>query len=540
MVSALPNGYKHDVVYNPQNKKGTKMPDPYRFFKLQCCSKNLNAHRKIIGTCREVVEYGNPQVVKMNWNKKPEPEEEFEGCSCDTSYYEDPKSRSTTYSCSSKSRATKKNLGSCDCSTSYDYNSINLLNENSTKTETRAKSKARSKLTQKNSKKHKHAVKKAHPQTIEFVVGHPPPQKSSSHPCPKWNNSPHCILKNNTKSLNNNADGKMDVNYHKQFNSLHKTKGGRNNSLKRLSKKYHSISDLERRLHKNKFHAKHHSNGHLPHPKAEHLSTKTKRDRTRHSPKDSRRNSREGSEGLEKPSEEYRRNSREGSEGLENLSEEYRNMVTLEDIEKGDPKYFETYENPEDEEKQNHKNDTNKELTDQIHPDQDDDGFQRNSRTGSNDLSSSHGSAPVMKNKKKAKQDNLALDSNFWGFQSTRHIDLKPEVKVPRMYSRDIASNPRAKQALLDEMDESVTVIPQIMSTHTHTIPDPYNTVAIPRLRDIETKIKAGTILEAKDSDMTKLSIKATPYTKEPPHGLRVLKIALTQNNEIIFIPIYD
>ncbi|XP_035703616.1 uncharacterized protein LOC118434378 [Folsomia candida] len=117
-------------------------------------------------------------------------------------------------------------------------------------------------------------------------------------------------------------------------------------------------------------------------------------------------------------------------------------------------------------------------------------------------------------------------DNNFWGFTSTRHIAQKPEIRVPRVYSLDLASNPKAKETLIEESEDVVTTVVPEASLHSHTIPDPYNTVPLP---DAMSKDVVKNMIDEKEKgdegeeSLVKMPIKATPYTKEPPHGLRTL-----------------
>jgi hypothetical protein len=108
-------------------------------------------------------------------------------------------------------------------------------------------------------------------------------------------------------------------------------------------------------------------------------------------------------------------------------------------------------------------------------------------------------------------------DNKFWGFVSTRHKNRVPDVHLPKTYSMEI-TNDAVKQ--LGKEDENTatlgTSVLNTVSVQSHRIPDPYNAIPYP---ENEVKIQDPTI----KNDKIELPVKATPYTFEPPHGLRSL-----------------
>lgn len=114
---------------------------------------------------------------------------------------------------------------------------------------------------------------------------------------------------------------------------------------------------------------------------------------------------------------------------------------------------------------------------------------------------------------------NTVTDNKFWGFTSTRHIDRKPDIKMPHLYSMDVAASPRVKDTLVEDNINAVTVIPEVTNLHSHNIPDPYNTVPIPLASEIDQVVGVG---GSSRKSLVRMPVKATPYTNEPPHGLRV------------------
>lgn len=113
--------------------------------------------------------------------------------------------------------------------------------------------------------------------------------------------------------------------------------------------------------------------------------------------------------------------------------------------------------------------------------------------------------------------DAVVEDPNFWGFTSTRHIDQKPEIRVPRLFAADLQTNPQTKETIIQQNDDDAAIMVPESAHHSHNIPDPYNTIPLP---DVEED--SGPSHPDGDKDMVKLAVKATSYTKEPPHGLRV------------------